>query len=188
MISYIKGKILIKKDKFLVLERQGIGYKIFVSAKTLEKIKLGEDREFFTFFTLRKEKLELYGFLTQDELTVFEIIEKISGIGPKGAMLVASIGTIDELKSAVEAHSFKYFSDIKGLGKKKIQKIILELGGSLKEFNKSSIKSDDQALRGLSALGFPTKEAKEILEKIPEDIKEPEKRIQKALEILGRND
>ena len=162
MISYIKGKILIKKEKYLIVERQGIGYKIFVSEKTLERVKQDEEKEFFTFFVLRKEKLELYGFLTQEELTVFETVEKISGIGPKGAMLVASLGTIAQLKKAVEAHNFKYFSQIKGLGKKKIQKIILELGGNLKEFNKSLIKKDDQAMRGLLSLGFSSQEAKMV--------------------------
>jgi Holliday junction DNA helicase RuvA len=186
MISYIKGKILIKKQKFLIIERQGIGYKIFVSEKTLEKIKQGEEKEFFTFFVLRKEKLELYGFLTPEELTVFETVEKISGIGPKGAMLVASLGTIGQLKKAVEVHNFKYFSKIKGIGRKKVQKIILELGGSLKEFNKSLIEKDDEALRGLLSLGFSSKEAKEALGKVSDDIKEPEKRIQKALQFFAR--
>jgi len=188
MISYIKGKILIKKEKFLIVERQGIGYKLFVSKKTLEKTKQGEEKEFFTFFALRKERPELYGFLTPEELIVFETVEKISGIGPKGAMLVASMGTIGQLKKAVEAHDFKYFSQIKGIGKKKVQKIILELGGSLKEFNKSLVKKDDEALKGLLSLGFSSKEAKEALEKIPNDIRETGKRIQKALQVFGKND
>ncbi len=186
MISYIKGIILIKQERFLVVERQGIGYKIFVSEKVLERVKQGEEKEFFIFFILRKEKIELYGFLNPEELAVFETVEKISGIGPKGAMLVASLGTIDKLKKAVEAHNFKYFSKIKGIGKKKVQKIILELGGSLKEFNKSLIKKDDQALKGLLALGFSSKEAREALDKVSEDVRTPEKRIQKALQIFGK--
>jgi len=188
MISYIKGKILIKKERYLIVEREGIGYKIFVSEKTLEKIKQGEEKEFFTFFVLRKEKPELYGFSTLEELTVFETVEKISGIGPKGAMFVASLGTIGQLKKAVEIHDFKYFSQIKGIGKKKVQKIILELGGNLKEFNKSLIKKDDEALKALSSLGFSSKEAKDALEKVPDDIKDTEKRIKKALQVFGKND
>lgn len=188
MISYIRGKILIKKERYLIVERQGIGYKIFVSEKTREKTKQGEEREFFTFFALRKERPELYGFLTPEELIVFETVEKISGIGPKGAMLVASMGTIGQLKKAVEAHDFKYFSQIKGIGKKKVQKIILELGGSLKEFDKNLIKKDDEALKGLLSLGFSSKEAKKALEKVSDDIKETEKRIKKALQVFGKND
>ena len=78
MISYIKGKILIKKEKFLIIERQGIGYKIFVSQKTLKEIREDEEKEFFTHFCIRKEQVELYGFLSQEELEIFEIIEKIS--------------------------------------------------------------------------------------------------------------
>jgi|AntAceMinimDraft_18_1070375.scaffolds.fasta_scaffold00158_19 Holliday junction DNA helicase RuvA len=189
MISYIKGKILIKKEKFLIIERQGIGYKIFVSQKTLKEIREDEEKEFFTHFCIRKEQVELYGFLSQEELEIFEIIEKISGIGPKGALLVASLGSIDKLKKAVEKHDFQYFSKIKGIGRKKIQKIILELSGSLKGLTKEKFTIEqDQAQKGLTNLGFSITEAKMMLEKVPEDIKEPEKRIQKALQIAGKND
>ena len=186
MISYIKGKIKLKTENFIVLEQQGVGFKIFVSQKTLEKIKQGEEKEFFTYFVLRKERPELYGFLSPEELKAFEAIEKISGIGPKGALLIASLGTIDELKEAVKAHDFRYFSKKKGIGRKKVQKIILELGGSLKEFNKNKNKKDDEALKGLLALGFSSKEAKDALEKVPEDIKGLEERIQKALQLFGK--
>lgn len=187
MISYIKGKIKFKDKDFLVLEQRGVGFKIFVSEKSLEKVKQGEEKEFFTYFILRKEKPELYGFLTQEELRAFEAIEKISGIGPKGALLIACLGTIDELKKAVQAHDFEYFSKIKGIGRKKVQKIILELGGSLKDLNRNdSIKKDDEALKGLISLGFSSAEAKDALKKVPKEIKKPEKRIQKALQFFGK--
>ena len=118
MIAYIKGKIKLKRENFVVLEQQGFGFKIFVSQKTLDKLKEGEEKEFFTFFVLRNERPELYGFLSPEELKVFEAIEKISGIGAKGALLIASLGTIDELKKAVQAHDFKYFSKLKFLSNK----------------------------------------------------------------------
>ena len=189
MISYIKGKIRTKDKDFLILENQGIGYKVFVSQKSLEKIKEGEEKEFFTYFVLRNEKPELYGFLTPEELEIFGVIEKISGIGPKGALLIAALGTIDELKKAVETHDFKYFSKIKGIGRKKVQKIILELGGSLKELTKdNSIKKGDEALKGLIALGFSSTEAREALEKVPAEIEDPSQRVQKALQLFGKND
>lgn len=190
MIFYIKGKVKIKKDNFVLLERQGIGFKIFTSQETQEKIKEGEEKEFYTYFCIRNDKPEIYGFLTLKELEVFEAIEKISGIGVKGALLVASIGSIEELKKAVETRDFRYFSKIKGIGRKKVQKIILELGGSLKEAQKEPTAlaiGDKEALMGLMALGFSSKEAREALREVPEEIRGPERRIQKALQFLSRN-
>jgi len=187
MIAYIKGKILAKKGDFLIVEQQGIGYKIFVSQKTQAKLKKGQEKEFFTHFCVRNERPELYGFLRMDELEIFELIEKISGIGPKGALLIASLGAIDELKKAVKNQDFKYFSKIKGIGTKKVQKIVLELGGSLRELTKDEpIEKDDEALKGLRALGFSVAEARKALEKVPKEITEPEKRIQKALQMFGK--
>ena len=186
MISYIKGRVLAKKDKFLILERQGIGFKIFVSHETLEKVKQGEEREFFTHFCNRNEQPELYGFLSFQELEIFEIIEKISGVGPKAALKVASLGDADSLQKAIEAQDVNYFSNIKGLGKKKIQKIILDLGGSLKGLAETKLdRKEDEALKALTALGFSIKEAKEALSKVPNDITIPEKRVQQALKFFN---
>ena len=112
MIAYIKGKILAKKGDFLIVEQQGIGYKIFVSKKTQTKLKKGQEKEFFTHFCVRNERPELYGFLRMDELEIFELIEKISGIGPKGALLIASLGAIDELKKAYSFDCLQDFLDI----------------------------------------------------------------------------
>lgn len=182
MISFIRGKIKIKNEGFVIVENNDIGFKIFVSPKTLEKINLGEIVDFFIFFAIRNEKPELYGLLAEEELKIFEIIEKISGIGPKGAMLIASLGTFEELKKAVENQDFGFFSKIKGIGKKKIQKIILELGGTLKKLEeKEPSDENDEALKGLIALGFSMKESKKALESVPEDIKDTSQRVQQAL-------
>jgi len=183
MISFIKGKIKAKNEEFVIVENNDIGFKIFVSPKTLEKLKIGDVVEFFIFFAIRNERPELYGLLTQEELRVFEIIERVSGIGPKGAMLIASLGTFDELKKAIEIQNFGFFSKIKGIGKKKIQKIILELGGTIKKIEEMEDKSpqEDEAFRGLVALGFSQKEAKEALANVPAEVKETSQRVQQAL-------
>ena len=182
MISYLKGKIREKDKNFVVLENQGIGFKIFVSEKNLKKIKDDEQKEFFIFYAVRNDKPELYGFLNKQELKVFEIIEAISGIGPKGALLISSLGSIDELKKAVAENNSSYFSKIKGIGRKKVQKIILELGGSLL---KNEILADDEALKTLVTLGFSRQEAKKALDNIPDEVKETKQRVQTALQFFN---
>ena len=184
MISYLKGTIKEKDNSFIVLENQGIGFKVFVSEKSLKEIKIDEQKEFFIFFAMRKEKPELYGFLNKQELKVFEIIEAISGIGPKGALLISSLGSFGELKKAVADNNAEYFSKIKGIGRKKVQKIILELGGSLKDL-KNIKKSDSEALKALASLGFSRAEAEEALESVPEEIRGTKERVQIALKFFS---
>ena len=181
MISYLKGQIREKDKSFVTLENQGIGFKIFVSEKTLKEINVDEQREFFIFYAVRKEKPELYGFLDKQGLKVFEIIEAVSGIGPKGALLISSLGSIDELKKAVEENDSSYFSKVKGIGRKKVQKIILELGGNLKD----ETLTDDEALKALIALGFSKKEGQKALDNVPKEIKETKQRIQTALQFFN---
>ena len=186
MIAYIKGKVLIKKQTFLIIERQGIGYKIFVSSQALDKIHKEETIELFTHFSNRNEQAELYGFSSFQELEIFEALEKISGVGPKAALSVASLGNVNKLKQAVETQNFNYFSIVKGLGKKKIQKIILELGGSLNGLIKEkTIKKDDEALKALMSLGFSATESRQALLKVPNNIISPEKRVQEALKFFN---
>ncbi len=183
MISFIRGNIRAKNEEFVIVENNDIGFKVFVSPKTLEKLSIGETVEFFIFFAIRNEKPELYGSLSQEELKVFEIIEKVSGVGPKGAMLIASLGTFDELKKAIEIQDFEFFSKIKGIGKKKIQKIILELGGTIRRIEEIGNKDlqNDEAFKGLLALGFSSKEAGKALDNVPKDVKDASQRVQQAL-------
>jgi Holliday junction DNA helicase RuvA len=185
MINYLAGKVLIKEKNFILLEKNGIGFKVFLSEKNLEKIKKGEEIKLFCSLLIRGQNLELYGFLNIEQLKVFEALEKISGIGPKAALTIASLGSLEELKKAIENKDFKYFQKIKGIGRKKIQKIILEIGGKIEKIGPSFLKQD-QALEALVSLGFTAKEAKEALSKVPEEIKELQERIKKALQILGR--
>ena len=184
MISYLKGTIKEKDNSFIVLENQGIGFKVFVSEKNLKEIKIDEQKEFFIFFAMRNDKPELYGFVNKQELKVFEIIEAISGIGPKGALLISSLGSFDELKKAVAENNSSYFSKIKGIGRKKVQKIILELGGNLKDL-KNSKQSDSEALKALASLGFSRAEAEEALESVPEEIRGTKERVQTALKFFN---
>jgi len=188
VISYLKGKIKTKDKESLVLENQGLGFKVFVSQKTLALAKEGEEMELYTGFVFRNEKPELYGFLSPQELSVFEIVEAISGIGPKGALLISALGALEDLKKAVEEKNFSYFSKVKGIGKKKVQKIILELGGSLQDLNKNTTQREDDALRALISLGFSRKEAEQALQSVPKELLQTKEKVQAALRFFSKND
>lgn len=199
MIAWLRGKIILKKSTshppagFIILDVGGIGYKIFLSEKTLDKIpKIGEILKVFTSLYLREETAEIYGFLTFEEVELFETLNEISGIGPKTAMVLASFGSLEKLKKAMEIQEEKFYQEIKGIGKKKMQKIILELTGKIKDSNPPTTRTpppaegDREVFDALISLGFSPQTARGALERIPKEIEGTEKRIEEALKILGR--
>jgi len=182
MISYIFGSVLSKSNGWAIIENNGIGFKIFLSPGDLDILVDGKEAKIYCKFFLKNENPELYGFLSQNQLIVFEILEKISGIGPKAAMLIAPLGTLEKLKTAVESQDYAYFQNIKGIGTKKIQKIILEISGEIKKLD--NLFQEDEALTALVNLGFPSVRVKESLKNI--DLKLAlEERIKQALRVLG---
>ena len=184
MIGYLRGKITYIDNKALILENQGIGYRIFASPGALKKLSEKQEVKLFTWLYLREDAVELYGFLSAEEVGLFETLKDISGIGPKTALLLASLGNLEKLKEIMEKGQLP--SEIKGIGRKKMQKILLELTGRIKELKpepKTPATSD--ALEALVSLGFPQPKAEKALSQVEEGLSEEEK-IKNALKILGR--
>jgi Holliday junction DNA helicase RuvA len=185
MIHYLQGKIGFIGGNFTVLETGGLGFKVFCGPETLKKISLGRETKFFCHLYLRDETAELYGFLTAKELELFETLNNISGIGPKTAMMLASVGSLEKLKEIMEQG--KLPPEIKGIGRKKMQKILLELTGKIKEISgeKREAEVADEAFQTLISLGFPAKDVKKVLEQIPQELNTKE-RIKQGLKLLAR--
>src|SRR3989344_6722311 len=101
MIGSIKGKIILKTEKFLLVEANGVGYKVNISPDTLSKVQ--KDAEVFLFIHthVREDILDLYGFKERQELEFFEMLINVSGIGPKGALAILSVASIETLKKAI---------------------------------------------------------------------------------------
>lgn len=185
MIHYLKGEIAYKDDKSLIIENQGIGFKVFCSPNTLGKVILGQEAQFFTHLHLKEDAMELYGFLTAEELNLFEILNSISGIGPKTAMMLASLGSLGKLKEMMEKNQLP--PEIKGIGPKRLQKILLELTGKIESLGsnkKSAVK--DEALGALISLGIAPQNAKKALALVPSEIENTDQRIKEALKNLGK--
>ena len=183
MINYLKGKIIEKEDKYLILENQGIGFKIFCSPENLKGLNIGIVTQVYTFLCLKENTIELYGFLSKKELELFETLNEISGIGPKTSLDLSSFGSLEELKKKMEEENF--YLEVKGIGKKKMQKILLELTGKIREISK---KEDviDEALDALVSFGFSKTRAKQALLSLSEEVKTSEERIVEALKILKK--
>jgi len=185
MLAFIQGKIESKNEKSVLVKTDGFGFQIFCSKKTLEEIKIGQEIKFFTYLCLKKETIEIYGFLALKELELFELLNNISGIGAKTALNLTSFGSLEKLKEMIEKQEF--LPELKGIGKKKIQKIILEITGRISDLKKEQPSfEEDPAFEALIALGFSAQKTKEALSQLPQEIKETEEKIKQSLKILQK--
>lgn len=186
MISYLNGKIILKRDKFIILEVNNIGYKVFLSKQSLLKLpEIGGAIKLFAYQNVKEEALDLYGFLNYEGLEFFETLMDIRGVGPKSALDISDLGSLDKIKESILRQDEKIFEGIPGIGSKKAMTIILELTGKIKMLGakKSSI---DEAESALMQLGFSKQQAKEALSRAPSNIKDTEERIKQALKNLGK--
>lgn len=189
MIAYIEGKILLKKDKFIIVQAGNIGYKVFLSRKSLSSLSESTDTiKAFCFHNITETASDLYGFLDYKEMEFFEILTDIRGIGPKAALEISSLGPLEKIKDKILAQDTKLFYNIPGIGSKKAMTIILELTGKIKMIDTVKTKaSQDPAQDALTQLGFSAQQSKEALAAIPANVKNDEERIKEALKILGKS-
>lgn len=199
MFAYIKGSLEIKANNYVVIDVSGIGYKIFMAGSNIDKIgDIGNNVKVYTHYYVREDNISLYGFLTDEELRMFELLISVSGIGAKSAIAMLSEITPTDFALSVISNNVTKLTKIQGIGAKTAQRIILELKDKLK--TEQAIEKQDtkiqkviaeetnyeEAISALQILGYNKKEIEKTLEKLDltgllvEDI------IRKALGVLGR--
>jgi len=190
MIGSLRGKVILKKEKFIILEANGVGYEILLSEKSLTKIpQIGQNFNLFCYLDVGERSLRLFGFLNYEELELFKLLRNISGVGPRAALDISSIGSPDKIKKEIAKGNEKVFENVPGIGSKKARKIILELSGKLKTAAPESPKEavvEDEAFLALLNLGFKKEEIKRVLSQLPKEIKDTQEKIKESLKILGR--
>jgi len=195
MISYLSGKIILKKDGFVILDVNGVGYEVFVSAPSFDKLpEKGEPFNVFCYLDVGERSLKLFGFLSYKELELFKIVRGISGVGPKAALEISSIGSLEKIKEKMDKNA-DVFEGISGIGKMKAQKIVLELTGKFKalkpvkktkqEDKQDNLEQDDVFI-ALINLGFQKDAIKQALLQIPSNIEATQEKITHALQLLGK--
>lgn len=186
MIGSIKGKIILKTEKFLIVETSGVGYKVGVSPDTLSKTKKVDGEISLWIHThVREDSLDLYGFLERKELEFFEMLINVSGIGPKSALAILGIASIETLRKAIGTGDTTYLTKISGIGKKTAERIVIDLRDRIgEEKSGSSLQGELDALEALKSLGYSQNEAREALKKTSSEL-DTNKKIKEALKILG---
>ncbi len=189
MIGSIKGKIVLKTDKFVIVETGGVGYKISVSPDTLSRIDKLNEIFLFIHTHIREDSFDLYGFLDYEELEFFEMLLNVSGIGPKGALGILGIASIDTLQRAIGTGDTSYLTKISGIGKKTAEKIVIELRDKISnkikgKLGEGSLQGEMDALEALKSLGYSQNDAREALKNCSPDA-DINTKIREALKILG---
>jgi Holliday junction DNA helicase RuvA len=176
--EYIKGIFVGMNKDYIIIENNDIGYKVFTSGSTIAKMpKTNEMVLLYLQQIVREDFIGLYGFLSKDELNMFNLLLTINGIGAKASLSLLSISTIDNLKYAILTGDEKTLTKAPGVGKKTAQRIILELKDKieLEDFVKDSNdvnkqntnRNMDEALEALVSLGYSEKEAEQALKMAP---------------------
>ncbi len=186
MIGHLKGTIIHQDLKSIILDVAGVGYKIYTNTAALENDPR-KNHEFWTYLAVRETALDLYGFPNQEELSFFELLITVSGIGPKSAMGILSIASVKNLRNAIASGDTSHLTKVSGIGKKNAEKIVIELKDKLEDFaldSHSSMSGEVDALEALKSLGYGEREAREALKKVTE-ISDTGEKVKKALKLLS---
>lgn len=184
MIAFVHGIAADMTENSVIVETGGIGYEIYMTGESLSQLPMGEKVKIHTYFQVREDAMQLYGFLKKDDLQIFKLLLGVNGVGPKAAMGVLSGITADELRFAVLSDDVKTLSKAPGIGKKTAQKLILELKDKLKledafelklahEQEKAEVSGDvsdgrQEAVAALVALGYSSTDALRAVRKVTE--------------------
>lgn len=179
MYEYITGKVAEATSTYAIIEAAGVGYYINISLKTYSDIEHSEEAKLFVHFVVREDQQTLFGFSTKLERELFRHLISVSGVGGNTARVILSTYTPQELQNIIATENAILLKNVKGLGLKTAQKIIVELSGKMIELGASeqmhtsrpttSNQTFDEALAALSMLGFQKSASEKVLNAIFKD-------------------
>lgn len=194
MIAYVKGTLEEISENNAVVEVNGMGYNVKISAGTMNRLpRLHQAVKLYTYTAVREDAFWLYGFLTRDELDIFKLLITVNGVGPKGALGILSVMSVSDLRFAILAADGKLLSKAPGIGKKTAERVILDLRDkiSMEEAVESGAQTAsvapgarssarNEAVEALVALGYGAGDALKAVNQIPEGENEDTETILKA--------
>ncbi len=178
MIGYLKGQIIDKNEKNIIILVNGVGYLVYANSDILSNIQLKQDIELFIHTAVKEDSITLYGFTKRDELVFFNQLISVSGIGPKMGLEVLSV-PIDMTQNAIINSDTAILTKIKGLGKKTAERLILELKNKITPANIASVGDtpkpvNEDAILALESLGYERFQVIKAMANLPKEIKDTE--------------
>lgn len=194
MYSYIKGIIEEISLDHVVIDNNGIGYKINASANTIMKVQLGHECKIYTKLIVKEDDMSICGFYDKEELRMFELLTSISKIGPKVGLGILSFASPKQIGAYILSEDIAKLSKAPGVGKKTAERIVLELKDKIDKNNvefeatlltsQPAVVSQDEAVDALVALGYSLQESKDAVQKCKKDGLNTEDIIKKSLSYL----
>lgn len=202
MISYVRGELASVEPDKAVVDVGGVGYGVFMPQQALSMLPSpGSEVKLYTYLNVKEDAMQLFGFLTKDDLEIFKLVIGVSGIGPKGGLNILSCMTPDDLRFAIMSGDAKAISAAPGIGKKTAEKLILELrdkvdietvlenaahGNDTVQVTSGAAESSMQAeaVQALTALGYGNAESLRAVKKTSPDCQTVEDILKEALKYL----
>lgn len=197
MIAYLKGNIMTKSEEYIILEVQGIGYKVYMSKKSIDELDEEGQVKVYTYLKLREDDISLFGFNTNEELHMFELLISVGGIGAKSAIAILSNIKPSRFALAVITNDVNSLKKLPGIGAKTAQRIILELKDKIKteeaiDLDSNRIQQDniqkeedlEELIQALQVLGYRRYEINKVLPKVKSETLED--KIKETLQYLAK--
>lgn len=190
MIATLRGEVSQIEENAIIVEMGGVGLRVFVPAPLRTRLKAGEGILLYTHLVVREDALTLYGFESQPDRELFNILLGVDGVGPKVALSVLSSMTLDSIQRAVFAEEADVLSRVPGVGKKTAQKMALHLKDKLKPTDAlarvaAMSDTDGEVLAALTALGYSVVEAQAAIQSLSKDApQDTEERLRLALQYF----
>ena len=197
MFAYLKGSLEVKTNGYIVIDVAGVGYKVYMSSAAIEKLgEIGETVKVHTYLRVREDDMSLYGFNTNEELRMFELLLSVSGIGAKSAINILSNITPYSFALAVITNDVNKIKSLPGIGPKSAQRIILELKDKIaaeevenakEEINEAVVTNEKvvEAISALQVLGYSRKEIEKAIKDVDKELS-IEDIIKEGLKNLSR--
>lgn len=193
MIASISGTIIgTTKNGVIVETASGLGYEVQVTPAEKMSSRVGEPGHFFTYLKVTDQSQDLYGFTTMEAREFFNLLLTVSGVGPKTALSILSLGSLDNIQAAIARGDVKYLTAVQGMGKKTAERLVVELkskiAGNQKAFDDTSVSSGvlGEVVDGLVAMGYSQQEARETVQSLESEGESSETLLREALQRLAR--
>lgn len=190
MISSLKGRVSRLWGNFVEIEVGGVGYEIQLSVRSIE-FQVGDEIKLFIYMAVSENEIRLFGFKTVEDLDLFKLLVTVSGVGPKTASIILGEKQSVEIIKAIGEADVDFFKNIKGIGLKTAQRIIVDLKSKIGGLGELNLKEEyplleDDLVLSLRQLGFEKREIETVIRKMPKEVIVLEERIGWCLQNLGR--
>lgn len=189
MIARLRGTVIEKDLTRIVIDVGGVGYEVQMPLSDASELSLKGQADIYTYFQVREQSQELYGFLTSVSKALFELLITVQGVGPKAALAILSIGQFENVRSAIARSDSKYIQQANGVGKKTAERVCVDLSDKVgvpsiigNEAVQTELNTSDEAVEALIALGYTATDAMNALSQIDPKLSTQE-RIKSALKV-----